>query len=150
MKLCTKCNKSQSLSNFSKNKAKPDGLQGWCKDCMTDKRNATKQDMEEYHKNYRKDNKVSLEDKRLRRLYGITLNQKKSMVKDQQGKCAICELDFKSKYHTHVDHCHTTGEVRGILCSTCNTGLGKFRDSTKFLNNAIEYLIRYNVNKEAM
>lgn len=58
------------------------------------------------------------------------------MLEDQGGVCAICEggVDFV------VDHCHTSGEVRGILCRTCNQGIGLLKESIKSLENAIKYL----------
>jgi len=62
----------------------------------------------------------------LRLYYGITPQQKDRMVEDQSGKCAICQAEFKSTRTTHVDHCHETGEIRAILCHSCNVKLGRF------------------------
>ena len=53
------------------------------------------------------------------------------------------EIVNKSKRRLCVDHCHTTGNVRGLLCDTCNTALGKFRDNIDLLNEAIKYLKKY-------
>lgn len=79
-----------------------------------------------------------------KRTYDITLSDWISIYVRQNGKCAICGLraiDSKSKGDKLcVDHDHTTGKVRGLLCSTCNSGLGMFKDSTKNLKNAIKYL----------
>lgn len=58
--------------------------------------------------------------------FGITVEQKKDMVIAQQGLCLICSEPFASSRSTHVDHCHATGKVRGILCHRCNTKLGWF------------------------
>lgn len=60
-------------------------------------------------------------------------------------KCAICGKDIylfgsKKSNTAHVDHEHSTGKIRGLLCQECNTGLGKFRDNPLFLANAIKYL----------
>lgn len=55
---------------------------------------------------------------------GITLNQKECMIAEQQGLCKICARQFPNSSQTHVDHCHVTGKVRGILCGSCNTRLG--------------------------
>jgi hypothetical protein len=74
--------------------------------------------------------------------YPIKANQKRVLYDEQQGKCAICmyAFDFNDLF---VDHDHGTGEVRGLLCNPCNTGLGMFRDRKARLNHAIHYLDRY-------
>lgn len=53
--------------------------------------------------------------------------------------CAICHKEFTKT--PSIDHCHSTGKVRGLLCSKCNYGLGHFEDDPKLLHNAIEYLM---------
>lgn len=83
----------------------------------------------------------------LRYRYGISVEQFNAIRKDQDGCCAICKTKleikkdstFRSK-KVAVDHCHTTGKVRGLLCSSCNKGLGLFRDNEALLESAIEYL----------
>jgi hypothetical protein len=74
-----------------------------------------------------------------KRKYGI---DREEVFIEQEGKCLICEVLLKAPYdiYTHADHDHTTGEFRGLLCSTCNTGLGKFKDSIILLNKAMNYL----------
>lgn len=83
----------------------------------------------------------------LKRHYGITINQYFEMHEKQNGVCAICEqpetsVDKNSKKvrKLAVDHCHTTGKIRGLLCGSCNKAIGAFKDSTKLLNKAINYL----------
>lgn len=77
----------------------------------------------------------------LQRNYGITLEDYDDMLLDQKGVCAICGTDDpKGKGRFHVDHCHTTGKVRGLLCHHCNVGLGHFEDNIERLLDAIEYL----------
>lgn len=73
------------------------------------------------------------------RKYGLTLEQYDEMEKVQKMVCAICGKKQKDK-KLAVDHCHKKGHVRGLLCSFCNQGLGKFRDDTKLLSKAIKYL----------
>lgn len=63
------------------------------------------------------------------------------MLDAQQNKCAICGTDaseFNKAFA--VDHCHTTGKVRGLLCWHCNTSIGKFKDDVLLLQRAIDYL----------
>ena len=75
--------------------------------------------------------------------YGITQTDYDRMVEQQDGKCAIC-LKFPTVIRgcarLHVDHDHETGAVRGLLCSLCNLGIGKLRDSVENLTRAIAYL----------
>ena len=77
----------------------------------------------------------------LKRRYGITIEDYDYMLKEQGHRCAICRTDNPGgQGRFHVDHCHDTGRVRGLLCSNCNHGLGKFQDSVLFLEQAIRYL----------
>jgi hypothetical protein len=76
----------------------------------------------------------------LKRLYGLTPQDVEAMSTRQGGLCAICALPFPDTKRRHVDHCHTTGRVRGLLCSSCNLALGKFRDDPALLRRAAEYL----------
>ncbi len=65
-----------------------------------------------------------------------------SLLESQDGRCAICgrtEADSRG-HRLHVDHCHATGRVRGLLCGDCNLGLGKFGDSPDLLAKAAVYL----------
>lgn len=74
--------------------------------------------------------------------YGLTLDDYKELQKKQNGKCAICgaEIGNSEGDRLYVDHNHKTGKVRGILCSNCNIGIGKFHDNISLLKRAIEYL----------
>jgi hypothetical protein len=81
----------------------------------------------------------------LKRNYKIDVDTYEKMLKEQKGLCKICEQpNFKmSTCHTGllvVDHCHTTGVVRGLLCHNCNRGLGLFQDNPENLIKASEYL----------
>jgi hypothetical protein len=78
-------------------------------------------------------------DWRLRTQFKITLAEYDAMVKAQDGRCAIC-TGKEENSSLHVDHCHETGRVRGLLCIRCNRGLGYFLDNPAFLKSAIEYL----------
>lgn len=63
----------------------------------------------------------------------------------QDGLCAICKAPEtpEPKGNLHVDHDHTSGRVRGLLCFPCNAGLGSFKDDIERLEAAIEYLKMY-------
>ena len=76
-----------------------------------------------------------------KRKYGLTAEQKQALLWDQHDCCAICGYEFGQKLGDyHIDHCHRTGLVRGILCDRCNRGLGYFRDTPQFLQSAAVYL----------
>jgi hypothetical protein len=81
-----------------------------------------------------------LKEGRLVRNYGLTLEQHAQMLMEQNGKCAICSGELKPGRGTQVDHCHTTGKVRSLLCNHCNRGLGGFTDSPRKLREAANYL----------
>jgi len=68
-----------------------------------------------------------------------------ALMKSQNELCAICliHIDSQNKCSFHVDHCHKTGKIRGLLCDKCNRGLGNFRDSQEFLKKAMQYLVGY-------
>lgn len=72
----------------------------------------------------------------LKRRYGITAADADRMLREQGGLCAIC----RERPAAHVDHDHRTGRVRRLLCFTCNSGLGNFRDDPELLRLAADYL----------
>lgn len=92
----------------------------------------------------------------LKAVYGLTEKQYADMFEAQRGYCAICPSPIVSRLDparplyigrgapaaniARVDHCHETNAVRGLLCSDCNLGLGKFKDSIPNLLNAVRYL----------
>lgn len=82
-------------------------------------------------------------DHMLLKKYGMTRSRVEALHQQQDGKCAIClrEMPALGK-GSHVDHCHSTGKVRGLLCRACNHGLGQFQDSPETLRRAAKYLLR--------
>lgn len=120
-----------------------------------------RENISEYQKKYRKINLEKLKVKRKEwckknpekiieadlRKYGITFKQYNEMLIKQNNICAICnkpETAFIKKTNKikalSVDHCHTTGKIRGLLCHKCNYGIGMFKENIKSLSNAIKYL----------
>jgi Recombination endonuclease VII len=77
---------------------------------------------------------------RLRERYGLTPEQYAAMRSSQGNVCAICAEPLSEGLKSHVDHCHRTGAVRGILCQSCNHGIGNFRDDPERLRAAVKYL----------
>jgi hypothetical protein len=80
-------------------------------------------------------------DTNLRKRYGISAAEYDAMLVRQNNCCAICGSATPGGKGTfHVDHCHNTGAVRGLLCNGCNVGLGAFKDNKEALTRAIKYL----------
>ena len=141
MKVCPRCKVKQAVSGFQKNATSPDGLQYHCRACRKSidaRPEKRKADRQRYHANtdgYR--------NQHYRRSYGITLPEYDALLKRQRGRCAICRNLCKSGKRLAVDHNHTTGRVRGLLCGRCNPLLGYAADDVNMLREAIKYLRRH-------
>jgi hypothetical protein len=149
MKTCNKCGQTKPVSEYSRKSASKDGYQPSCKVCCAaahlvwSRQNPDK--VREYAQRQKAKDPVKFKKKQNRAMLkhrrGITLEDKTAMLTSQGGGCAICgdPLDAESRY-SHVDHSHSTGKIRGILCGECNRGLGAFRDNAESLESAISYL----------
>lgn len=91
---------------------------------------------------YYANNKNTHRESILRRLYGIGVRDYDEMFEKQGRRCAVCEVTVPGGPGRRfaIDHSHTTGRVRGLLCYMCNTGLGKFKDDSSLLRRAAAYL----------
>ncbi len=101
-----------------------------------------------YQKEYRKQRPEINKDSYLQKRYGISIKEYKEMLDSQNGVCAICycgETAMKNgkPLSLAVDHDHTTGDVRGLLCSKHNTGIGGFDDNIEHMKSAIAYLEKH-------
>jgi hypothetical protein len=96
-----------------------------------------KKEHKKYYKKYNKKNKWYYKELHLRNRYGLTVQDYNILAKKQKHCCAIC----KEKKRFSVDHNHTTGKVRGLLCYKCNT-LMHLVDNPKLLRKAIDYANR--------
>lgn len=79
----------------------------------------------------------------MKKNYGINFKQYEEMLFSQNNQCAICKAEPPKNQHKtrlNIDHCHTTGKIRGLLCDCCNRALGLMRDNTELLEKAIQYL----------
>ena len=132
MKKCTKCGGEKPLSEFTI-RSDSGKYRGICKLCV-----------KLYSKNNHLKNSNKRKSQKLEKAYGISLDQKLEMFKKQNGKCEICQIEFKNFASAHVDHCHNTGNVRGLLCTKCNPGIGFFQDSLSKIKSALAYLEKYS------
>lgn len=108
-------------------------------------RQKNKEKYQESVAKYKKNNPQKIQNYKLKKRYGISLDEYSELYKLQGGKCAICnKLETATHNFTKktiklaVDHCHKTGKVRGLLCQNCNRGIGKFHDNIENLENAIK------------
>lgn len=105
----------------------------------------------EYYKINKERYKKLGKEYRLQKKYGISLKERNKILKQQNGKCKICGLKFDENIKKCVDHSHKNEKVRGILCNSCNSGIG-FLKNIKNLKSAIKYLEESNeieiVNKK--
>lgn len=97
----------------------------------------------QYAKEYAERNPDKILSYRLKRKFGLSLDEYKLILDAQKGLCAICgkpAIGRGQDKNLAVDHSHKNNEIRGLLCFKCNTGLGNFNDSVKDLKKAIKYL----------
>ena len=80
---------------------------------------------------------------RIKKIYGINAEDFARLLDEQKHKCAICETKLHNK-NTHIDHCHSTGKVRALLCSRCNQGIGLFDEDPAMLEKARLYIMEHN------
>jgi hypothetical protein len=103
----------------------------------------------QYSREWRNANPLKAKNIDLKKHYGIGLAEYEAMLKEQNGVCGICKKPETARNkdggprRMPVDHCHATGEIRGLLCTHCNRGLGMFKDSAVNLQSAIDYLARF-------
>ncbi len=124
-RVCTTCNKEKDSSEFKleRDRRAQNGIsqRSKCREC------------DEFRKYKRF----------IEKTYQFTYTEYEELFDKQGGKCAICEnkLGNARASRLFVDHCHETLKVRGLLCSSCNHGLGLFKDSPKLLQRAVNYLL---------
>jgi len=101
--------------------------------------------LSEYYKNktgYRRECKLCVREKQLINKYGVDLKWYTKKLKEQGNVCYGCRLP--SDKTLVVDHNHSTGEARGLLCSNCNTALGLIKEDKQILHNLTTYIDKYN------
>lgn len=113
-KPCSKCKDIKNIEEFAKRKTSIDGYSTVCKDCMNILWVCS--------------------------AYNITEVEYKQLLKLQAGRCAICNGPPEIRSYLYVDHSHDTGEVRGLLCHSCNLGLSNFKDNKQVIEKSIIYL----------
>lgn len=130
MKVCRGCQETKPLADFSAHAGFKDGRNSKCKSCKDVlRREAIAAGRQRSHTPYSY-------KQQLKSRYGLTVEEYEDMLLKCEGKCEIC----RQEKPLNVDHCHKTETVRGLLCTPCNTGLGKLGDSKESLLAALKYL----------
>jgi len=149
-KICNTCEVLKPLTDFYKESRTRDGYQARCKACQKSSAQISYAEnkptvLERQKRNYSPEER---RDRTLRENYGITEAEYEQMLDKQNGQCEICGSPdpFHNSNRFVVDHCHATGNVRGLLCGECNFMLGKSKDDIQLLESAIAYLRRYQQN----
>lgn len=158
---CPSCDTIKSVSHFGINKSRKDGLSYHCLFCKASQqralnkrqpeqkrqrdliwRNRNKayknaQDRKRYHLG-----KDVFRERNLKALYGISISEYNILLESQGGRCAVCrktQTDNRGR-HFFVDHCHSTGRIRGLLCYNCNSAIGMAHDDIELLKKLTQYL----------
>lgn len=130
MKKCVTCKEEKKEEDFNKNSRKKNGKSNVCRSCAY----AT---VKKWRRNNPEKAKAGDRRTRLKYEYKITEEDYERILKKQKGLCAIC-MSEPDKFH--IDHRHSDGKVRGLLCFNCNLGLGHFKDNEYSLMKAVYYL----------
>jgi hypothetical protein len=165
-KKCRKCHSIFALNFYRTDNSRPDRLHPYCVPC----RNLAQNNLRKHRmatspeyvqkqreldrkraktRNQRKRTKAEHKDYFLKWKYGFGLEAYEKMLLEQKGVCLICKKpETRKNKHTgtcrlHVDHCHETGTIRGLLCSKCNFGIGNFNDNIETMQEAVRYLMKW-------
>jgi hypothetical protein len=172
-KKCPKCQKTKGREEFWSHSRNSDGLASRCIACEKEWRSENKEVVKELrakhyrnnrekiaerHREYHAKNSDAIRERKrgysalnpevvrrhnLKKKFGLTLSQYDEMLSTQCGVCAICGGACATGRRLSVDHCHSTGKVRGLLCVRCNLTLGKMDDNPSILRAAADYVERF-------
>lgn len=159
-KPCSKCGEWKPLLAYSPRK-EGKRFMSQCRPCRAEQRQLDRDADPEHHREIQRKSRSKHHKEflyfRARRNhlsvnFGLSIQEYEALEAAQGGVCAICgkpetSLDKRRPGFTRklaVDHCHTTGKVRGLLCGLCNAALGQLKDSVETLQSAIAYLKRYS------
>jgi hypothetical protein len=114
---CSYCDTTKPIDGFRLDRRRKSGVSPWCTECWA------------AHNRFRN--------------HGLGAETYRAMVEDNNDRCVICSEPESIRENLSVDHDHVTGMIRGLLCHSCNVGLGHFRDNPELLRAAADYMERY-------
>jgi hypothetical protein len=132
-KRCYACGETKPVSEFYRsNKVY---YQKECKTCNRERK---------YKWHQTEQGKRSSANTKLKARFGITIDEYEAMYEQQGGKCLCCgDTESYLGHRLAVDHCHETGKIRGLLCKSCNVGLGNLKENKQFISNLLKYVENY-------
>lgn len=130
-KHCSRKKHWVSLHLFNKRIGRKDGYRDWCQGCEKEYR----------HSVYKYEYNKYMRDWHLNNSYGINSDEKLNMLIMQNFKCLICGRAINLTTG-EIDHRHLDGFIRGLICKSCNTGIGCFKENPVFMLKAVWYLIK--------
>lgn len=135
-KICFRCKNDLPLEDYKYRTDKPHLKMSYCIKCYNSKR---------YERRKKNDPELKAKDKGrdLKRRYNLSLEEYYRMYIDQNHRCAICGKKSENK-KLAVDHNHSTGAIRALLCSNCNTMIGLAKEDPYILQSAMNYLFIHN------
>lgn len=148
---CKRCGDWKVLEDYPKDKNSFLGIYSYCSECANKRardnhkkiRAKDSEGWQEHRKKYR--------NRYYKNTYGITLENFEAIFQAQDCRCAIClcelDIDLDSK-KAHLDHNHTTGKIREILCVRCNKGIGYLQEDIDIMESAISYLKKHSEEVE--
>lgn len=143
-KICRKCEQELPTADFGRRKTGKSGLASWCRPCLQAKARADRAAdprAREKERAYelRPDVAERIRVDRAARQYDVHRDVIANLHAAQQGRCAVCGKTRKLA----VDHCHSSGRVRGLLCYPCNIALGQVNDDADLLHKLAAYVARH-------
>ena len=148
IKQCSKCKQTKPISEFGKHCRCKNGIRCSCKECENayyyETRERFKPRIYAFYKNNRKEYQARHWRNKVKRIYGISADEYKKMLLEQNERCAICFKHQSELNHKMcVDHNHKTNKNRGLLCRKCNVAIGNLNENIAHLQAAITYLKRF-------
>jgi len=131
---CKRCKRELMEEEFAIDNRRKNGRQVWCKLCQKEYRENNIHKIKEYQKKWYAERPDYDRRRNVERTFSITLEEYDAYFVD--ATCGICNRSEKLV----LDHDHDTGEIRGVLCATCNSGIGLLRDSKELCLKAAEWL----------
>jgi hypothetical protein len=148
MKVCNTCHTEKPLDRFEQFKRGGKKYhKNCCRECSSKKRDAREIKKYGSEEAMREHRRLKSRKTNLKKHYGLEWDEYLQMIEDQGHQCSICGCDLKiikgHRLTACVDHCHKSGKIRGILCNSCNAGIGQLQDDPALVQSALNYLLKH-------
>jgi hypothetical protein len=137
-KRCSRCEETKPVEAFSRCQKTKDGRSYWCKTCYATYWKENRERIRAYRQGDDVERITARQRAYCRKKIGFSAQLFDMLLTKQARHCAICRCQITES--ASADHCHSSGDPRGVLCNNCNSGLGFFKDDPARLQSAIAYL----------